>query len=723
MATYIVDTFEDENDSIFVGKTSLRDAINAANENPGYDEIIFSTELQAGTIVLTFGKLEIIDSLGIIGLGRENLIIDGNNEFDIFHITSPELIEVVLQRLTITNGLRFGILNTENLQVLDVGLVDNDSSRGGGIHNDFGSNLIVNDSSFINNTNGIKVLDGYLEVNNTDFLLNGPNSAIIQNGNLTINNSNFTQNNSESFGGAIRSKESLKDYNKQIINSAFDYNSSTSRGGAIFIENGSIDIVNTTFLSNNSFLGGAIFIEDAYGNDNTANIYNSTLFSNSADIGGGIYSNIYQTNITNSTVSSNNALERGGGIYVENLYGDTYIRNSTITKNRAPQTQGSGVATLADRNTTTYVLGTIVSGNINSDIDYVNGSYNPFVSQGYNLIGQGIALGKFNEEGDQINITDPQLKIFGDYGGPTFSHALKENSPAINTGFLVDSDFLDLDNDGDTSENIPFDQRGAYRSQGFTDIGAYEYGSIIPTWSLKPIIKLSDFLRSQYNYPPSIDDYTTLTPENDVFKIAEETDDRFLGILGGNGDDYITGSEFNDFINGNLGQDTLSGEKGNDYLQGGKDFDVLMGGIGNDILNGNLGSDSLNGGDGKDFIRGGKGQDILIGDAGDDILIGDRDGDTLIGGEGVDTFVLFANETVDIDNLDIIQDFTVELERKDNIGIVGDLSLITVEQNGSDTFLLLPNQSVFAVVENSLAEDVRNMLFTVSDEDLALNVG
>ena len=104
-------------------------------------------------------------------------------------------------------------------------------------------------------------------------------------------------------------------------------------------------------------------------------------------------------------------------------------------------------------------------------------------------------------------------------------------------------------------------------------------------------------------------------------------------------------------------------------------------------------------------------------------MIGDRDGDTLIGGEGVDTFVLFANETVDIDNLDIIQDFTVELERKDNIGIVGDLSLITVEQNGSDTFLLLPNQSVFAVVENSLAEDVRNMLFTVSDEDLALNVG
>lgn len=51
--------------------------------------------------------------------------------------------------------------------------------RGGGIYNDFGFNLIVNDLLFINNINGIKVLDGYLEVNNIDFFFNGFNSVII----------------------------------------------------------------------------------------------------------------------------------------------------------------------------------------------------------------------------------------------------------------------------------------------------------------------------------------------------------------------------------------------------------------------------------------------------------------------------------------------------------------------------------------------------------------
>ena len=223
-----------------------------------------------------------------------------------------------------------------------------------------------------------------------------------------------------------------------------------------------------------------------------------------------------------------------------------------------------------------------------------------------------------------------------------------------------------------------------------------------------------------YNFPQSINDFEVLSPDNDTFEIIEEIANRTWGVLGGDGDDNITGSLVNDFANGNLGNDTLSGEDGDDYLRGGKDSDVLIGGPGNDILSGNLGNDNLNGGDGDDFLRGGKGEDILRGGSGRDVLIGDREGDTLFGGDDADTFVLLANETVNFGNLEVIGDFNPQ---EDRIGILKDLSLIRLEQNDSNTTILLQNESIVAIVENALVQDVRNVLFSVSDQDPALGIG
>ncbi|RDI58749.1 Ca2+-binding RTX toxin-like protein [Microvirga subterranea] len=80
-------------------------------------------------------------------------------------------------------------------------------------------------------------------------------------------------------------------------------------------------------------------------------------------------------------------------------------------------------------------------------------------------------------------------------------------------------------------------------------------------------------------------------------------------VLGGKGDDAITGNAFSDTLIGGDGMDTLNGAAGDDTIDGGADADVINGGDGDDLLDGNTGSDVLNGGAGADTFVGGDGWD------------------------------------------------------------------------------------------------------------------
>jgi CSLREA domain-containing protein len=97
----VVSTLEDENDGDFSdGDLSLREAIYLANETESEDTITFDSNLSGGTIALTqtepngrggeFNQdLDITDSVNIIGLGANNLTIDGlSGGNGIFKITS-----------------------------------------------------------------------------------------------------------------------------------------------------------------------------------------------------------------------------------------------------------------------------------------------------------------------------------------------------------------------------------------------------------------------------------------------------------------------------------------------------------------------------------------------------------------------------------------------------------------------------------------------------------
>jgi len=142
---------------------------------------------------------------------------------------------------------------------------------------------------------------------------------------------------------------------------------------------------------------------------------------------------------------------------------------------------------------------------------------------------------------------------------------------------------------------------------------------------------------------------------------GEEGDD---SVLGGGGDDYLWGDEGNDTIDGGKGDDAIYSDDGNDSIEGGEGDDTIYAGAGDDDVSGDggdddiwdgwgdddiegdggeddisggKGDDDLDGGDGGDDLSGGSGDDELIGDSGDDEMDGRAGDDTLAGGLGEDS--------------------------------------------------------------------------------------
>lgn len=99
-------------------------------------------------------------------------------------------------------------------------------------------------------------------------------------------------------------------------------------------------------------------------------------------------------------------------------------------------------------------------------------------------------------------------------------------------------------------------------------------------------------------------------------------------VVGGSGNDKLTGDSAANILYGGAGKDIVSGGTGADLIHGGQ---------GNDSLSGNDGRDILNGDDGNDSLKGGSGSDNLLGDVGNDSLDGGTASDILAGGLGTDT--------------------------------------------------------------------------------------
>jgi predicted outer membrane repeat protein len=248
--------------------------------------------------------------------------------------------------------------------------------------------------------------------------------AFVGGGTLEINNSNVTLNstsgmNASGGGVAIGSGGTLRMTGAHVqLNTTAG---STAHGGGVAV------------------LGGAATIRDSLLSGNKAQNGNAK--------GGGLYSDTAMsgssiTMLVNSTVSGNMAGLRGGGVF--NADGRTTILHSTITNNSVPFfNAGSGVGSQGNSVTQTTVGSSIIAGNVGTtgaipaatDVDVIDAPFtNSFTSSGYNVVGIGNALAKFNGLGDKTSITAPGLGPLANNGGPTFTHLPLAGSVAINNG-------------------------------------------------------------------------------------------------------------------------------------------------------------------------------------------------------------------------------------------------------------------------------------------------
>lgn len=271
-----------------------------------------------------------------------------------------------------------------------------------------------------------------------------------------------------------------------LYNSVVTSNRALTGGG--IASSGQIALRNVTISDND---GGARGGGIANGAGASITIDKSTIANNRATGGAGII-NSGRLETTNVTVSGNQAEIRGGGISNTGL---AYIASSTITANHVSRNEGApsdlAGGGVYNSNGTFSFWNTIIAGNTdnrtgtNASPDcfgMLRTERNNLVGNAVNcMIEDGFADGTpFDQVGTPTSPINPRLAALASNGGPTQTHALLFNSPAIDRGSAAtpDSTF---------NACSSTDQRGAARPQDGNsdgtarcDVGAYEYGSSPP---------------------------------------------------------------------------------------------------------------------------------------------------------------------------------------------------------------------------------------------------
>lgn len=236
---------------------SLREAIDAANTNPGADDV----SVPAGTYLLTRGQLVVSDDVAVAGAGADSTIIDGDGTNRVFDLQLSGVVEI--SGVAIQNGY--------------------DSLRGGGVYNTADLTII---NSTLSNNRAIDSGGGVFNMGGTVTLTNSTVSG---------NQSGYGGGLNNSFGTVtlINSTVSGNDARVPAVQPFPEYY--VGSGGGIF-NTGSIAISNSTIVGNYAvYEGGGIF-NSSFG---TVTLSNTVVAQNYA-----IYAGLNCNNIITSPITS-----------------------------------------------------------------------------------------------------------------------------------------------------------------------------------------------------------------------------------------------------------------------------------------------------------------------------------------------------------------------------------------------------------------------------------
>ena len=388
-----------------IGKdyTLIPDAIAAAKD--GDTIAVFGTITANGQVV---NGIVVNKSLTFIGQGPDSAIIEAaalpppaaNRR--VLSILAG--VQVIIKDITIRYGnteLNGGAIeNLGDLSLINCRIVDNTAMLGGGIRNNMNAVLYIENCLISNNYASLR-------------------------------------------GGGINHLGS----NLSINNTCIESNSAREQGGGIQIENASSYITNTLISDNQ--------------------LFPDTISSNGAGIFIGNSTGANASILINVTISGNTGTPQyscGGGVGMMSNAGTSTLSmiNCTIADNYVSCGQGIQTYTYNSGTQNIIKLTNCIISNGLSD------NYFAFQSGGSNKVIRNYTLlrdATISADGSgNTNLVDPQIEALADNGGPTYTHALKSGSPAIDAGT--------------STGTLPGDQRGASRT-GKVDIGAFEYGGVI----------------------------------------------------------------------------------------------------------------------------------------------------------------------------------------------------------------------------------------------------
>lgn len=395
------------------GAGSLRQVLSDCY--PG-DSVIFDAGLNGQTITLTSGELVIGVDLTLAGLGMNSLTLSGNNASRVFNIAAGTTVEIT--DLTIANG------KAPNPWGVD--------AKGGGIYSEA------------------------TRLHLRRLLLRDCLSLAAENGG--------------GYGGGLYHSggEELSLWDCRIVgNTVAGY---TNPGGGPL----GGDVVKPG-------VGGGIYCVTSgqfamLGCEVSDNMAQSGVSSGDFPAeakGGGVYFQCMLLSGFNNCTLSGNITDGTDGSYGGGIYGASActFRFCTVTLN---ETRGNGTKEGGGIYGEGILKNSLFANNSSGTGADLKGT---FTSQNYNLIRNTTGYTMSGTTTNNIEGQDPLLGPLQDNGGPTWTHALLDGSPAL--------DWIPATEIG----TITTDQRGEPRpspSDGNADIGAYEHQFVPsgPSWSL-----------------------------------------------------------------------------------------------------------------------------------------------------------------------------------------------------------------------------------------------
>ncbi|WP_299404435.1 choice-of-anchor Q domain-containing protein [Acaryochloris sp. IP29b_bin.148] len=506
-----------------LGTLSLTDSLitdNSANRGGG----LFNT---------ASGKATLTNSV----ISLNNAVTDGGgifNNSEISLIDAETLGEITLDQSTVSENIAGGsgggiasfigrTILTDSTVAENTAAVDGGGIIAQGADSTFDSarEFILTDSQITNNRSGQD--GGGLYVT----------SNVSPDDRVTLTNTSISTNTAERDGGGIYNASDTVIVDNGVVRG----NEAINSGGGIFASGiGAQTVLSSSLVSENTAAvdGGGIFsnassdvfvLESTVDNNEatrnggginndglTTNIVNSTVSNNQSGVnGGGVFTESgAATNLPNSTVSGNTANNDGGGIFNQPTRGSvdpfgnvvvgvpggtTNLFNTTVTQNTADVDDngtgnGGGIANRRFRDGNVIFLpsnvdsqNSIIAGNRDSQDNDGPGDIQADIAGSVdgnnNLVSSLEGAEGSITEGNNILSPNPRLGQLQDNGGATLTHALLNNSPAIDAGdnALIPADINDQNGNGDTTEQTPFDQRGsdfARIVRDTVDIGAFE---------------------------------------------------------------------------------------------------------------------------------------------------------------------------------------------------------------------------------------------------------